>query len=115
MESQTPTASVVHELARKVQQLELQLSEAHQREAATAEVLKVISRSPSQLQPVFDFIARSASRLCGDEHAIVTRYDGIDVYLVAQHNPRPGTLSEVAQNYPARAARSTFDPVRSKN
>jgi len=112
VESQTPTASIENDLARKVQRLELQLSEAHQREAATAEVLKIISRSPSQLQPVFDFIARSASRLCGDEHAIVTRYDGIDVYLVAQHNPRPGTLSEVAQNYPARAARSTLVGVR---
>ena len=64
MASQTPTASIENGLARKVQHLELQLSEAHQRETATAEVLK-LSRSPSQLQPVFDFIARSASRLCG--------------------------------------------------
>src|SRR5262245_2911199 len=43
--SMTPTTSVEHDLTRKVQHLELQLSEAHQREPATAAVLKVISRS----------------------------------------------------------------------
>jgi len=54
MESHTPTASAEHDLARQVQQLERQLSEAHQREAATTEVLKVISRSALDVRCVLD-------------------------------------------------------------
>ena len=36
----------------------------------------MISGSPTDVQPIFDAIVRSASRLCGGEYAIVTRYDG---------------------------------------
>jgi len=79
-----------------------ELQESLEYQTATSEVLNVINRSPSEVQPVFDFIARSASRLCGDEYAIVTRYDGQLVHLVAQHNPRPGA-AEVASSYPLPA------------
>jgi GAF domain-containing protein/anti-sigma regulatory factor (Ser/Thr protein kinase) len=77
-----------------------ELQEALEYQTATSEVLNVISRSPNQLQPVFDFIARSASRLCGDEHAIVTRYDSKLLHLAAQHNPRPGIADAQASFYP---------------
>ena len=43
-----------------VEELQQELSEAHRREAATAEVLRVISRSLTETQPVFDIIATSA-------------------------------------------------------
>ena len=89
-----------------------ELRESLEYQTATSEVLNVISRSPSQLEPVFDFIARSSSRLCGDQHAIVTRYDGVQVHLVAQYNPRPGTSEEVASFYPVSAAGSGFVAVR---
>ena len=99
-------------LFEEVQARTSELAESLEYQTATSDVLNVISRSPSQLQPVFDFIARSASRLCGNEYAIVTRYDGAQVHLVAQHNPRPGASEEVASFYPVAAARSGFVSVR---
>src|SRR5262245_7288303 len=79
-----------------------ELQESLEYQTATSEVLKVISRSPNELQPVFDVIAQSASRLCGDEYAIVARYDGELLHLVAQHNPRPGSADETARWFPQR-------------
>src|SRR5919108_607732 len=70
-------------------EVEQRLAEALAQQAATSEILRVISESPTDAQPVFDAIVRSASRLCGGEHAIVTRYDGELLHLEAQHNPRP--------------------------
>src|SRR5215831_11568729 len=79
-----------------------ELQESLEYQTATAEVLNVISRSPNRLQPVFDVIAQSASRLCGNEYAIVARYAGELVHLVAQHNPRPGSADETARWFPHR-------------
>jgi len=76
------------------------LVEALERQTATAEILRVISSSPTDLQPVFEAIVRSASRLCGGEHAIVTRYDNQLLHLAAQDNPRPGAAAETAGLFP---------------
>jgi GAF domain-containing protein/CheY-like chemotaxis protein/HPt (histidine-containing phosphotransfer) domain-containing protein len=84
-----------------------QLSEAFEQQTGTAEILQVISRSPTDAQPVFDAIVKSASRLCGGEYAIVTRYDGELLHLVAQHNPRPGAAEETARLFPQRPRRET--------
>jgi signal transduction histidine kinase/putative methionine-R-sulfoxide reductase with GAF domain len=85
MKSQTPTASVEHDVARKVQQLERQLSEAHQREAATADVLKVISRSALDVQCVLDTLVKSAARLCDAYDAAILQVDGNNLRLAAHH------------------------------
>jgi signal transduction histidine kinase len=74
--------------------------EAQDQHTATSEILRVISRSPADAQPVFDAIVQNASRLCGGEYAIVLRYDGEMMHLVAQYNPRPGAAESVARTFP---------------
>ncbi|MGE5164766.1 MAG: sensor histidine kinase [Sphingobacteriales bacterium] len=52
------------------------MKEALEQQTATSEVLRVISSSPTNVQPVFDAIAESAVRLCGGQFSFVVRFDG---------------------------------------
>jgi hypothetical protein len=53
-----------------------ELSEARAQEAATAEVLRIISSAPGSLQPVFETILANATRLCGAKLGTLNLYDG---------------------------------------
>ena len=75
-------------------------------------ILRVISGSPTDVGPIFDAIVRNASRLCGGEYAIVTRYDGELLHLAAQHNPRPGTADATAKFFPQVPLRETSITAR---
>jgi len=87
-------------LFEEVQARTNELSQSLEQQTATAEILRVISHSPTDVQPVFEAIVRRASSLCGGEYAIVTRYDGMMLHLAAQHNPRPGADVEVSKFFP---------------
>ena len=76
--------------------------DAFEQQAATSEILRVISSSPSDLQPVFDTIVRNAAALCEAMFANAFRYDGDRVHLVATtHRTRAG-LKILADTYPMR-------------
>ena len=55
---------------------------AHQ--AATIDVLKAMSASPGDPQPVFDLIARQAAKLCNVPTAAVATFDGSMIHLATQ-------------------------------
>src|SRR5215510_3673505 len=82
-----------------------QLTEAFEYQTATSEVLNVISRSPTDVQPVFDMIAESAARLCEGQFCFVYRFDGQLLHFVAHHSLTPEVLEMNRRAYPALPSR----------
>jgi signal transduction histidine kinase/CheY-like chemotaxis protein len=83
------------------------LTEALEQQTATSEILRVISSSPTDVQPVFDTIAQSALRLCDAAYSVIGRYDGQLVHLVAQVHVRPEGVEALRQAFPMRPSRAT--------
>src|SRR5258708_21034310 len=83
-----------------------ELSEALKYQLATSEVLNVINRSPTNVQPVFDAICESASRLCDAVFSVVWRYDDDLLHYAANHNFTSEVLDRIVGTYPKRPDRS---------
>ena len=106
MPSGVSTAGAPHDREPTVEELKQELAETRRREAATAEVLRVVQTSTTNMQPVFDMIVRSTVALCDGRFSGVYRFDGELLHHVAHHNYTPEALKEVQRRFPARPTRA---------
>jgi GAF domain-containing protein len=90
----------LQEKNRALTQAHAQVTEALDQQTATSEILRVISSSPTDVQPVFDAIVTSAVRLCDARFANVFQLDGEVVHLVAHHNLPLEALEQFRRTFP---------------
>jgi two-component system, NtrC family, sensor kinase len=76
------------------------ITEALEQQTATSEILRVIASSPTDVQPTFEAIARSARKLCEAAHGMVFRFDGELIHLAAHDNLEPEQLEAVRHIFP---------------
>jgi signal transduction histidine kinase/putative methionine-R-sulfoxide reductase with GAF domain len=94
----------------RTKELEARTNELHQLveyQTATSEVLEVISRSPSELQPVLDAILRIAGRICEAEHALFYKREA-DKYRVSAARSDNTSAIEAAKEYRISPGRQTL-------
>ena len=83
-----------------------ELTETLEYQTAISDVLSVISRSPSDLQPVLDAIVRSAVKLCDGLYGAVNMFDGEKILRpTAFYNYTPEALAAVERMYPMLPSR----------
>jgi len=81
-----PAASAGHEV--NVARLTRERDEALERETATAEVLKVISSSPGELEPVFQAMLENATRICAATSGLLVRAENDGFRIAASLRQR---------------------------
>jgi GAF domain-containing protein/DNA-binding response OmpR family regulator len=83
--------------------------EALEQQTATAEILKVISGSPTDVRPVFDAIAERASVLCGARIGAATRFDGELLHLVGYHGASSDGERAMRDAFPMKPGRGSIN------
>jgi signal transduction histidine kinase len=81
--------------------------EALERQTATSEILRVISQSPRDVQPVFDSIAAAALKLCRAGTANVFTFDGQMIHVAAFANADSQAASAIREVFPRPPSRDT--------
>src|SRR3981189_570483 len=85
---------------REFAQARAHLVEALEEQIATSEVLRIISNSPTEIQPVLDAVGENAARLCEANNAVIFRLEDDLLRLVASYGGIP-TTSHAREGIPA--------------
>ena len=85
---------------KELQKRNAELREALEHQTATAEVLGIISRSPTDVQPVLDAIVESAAKVCGIDDVVLRLRDGDVMVPSAHYGPIPIGHVEVSSDDP---------------
>jgi signal transduction histidine kinase len=88
-------------LFKEIQERNAELREALEHQTATSEVLSIISRSPTDVQPVLDAIVESAARVCGIDNLGLRLREGNNLVSRAQFGPVPAGRAEISVDEPA--------------
>ena len=78
----------------EVQARTAEMQQSLEYQTATGDVLNVISRSPSEIQPVLDTIVETAGRLCDAYDAIILLREGDSLKVAAHRGPIPVDFGE---------------------
>ena len=106
LQRESATASENVRLSKELQERNRDLTEALEQQTATSEVLKVISRSTFDLQPVLDTLIENATRLCGATHGSIHKAEGDSFPLMAAYALSPELQRFIKEN-PPRPGRET--------
>ena len=99
------------DLEKKVEILTRELSEARTQQTVTSEILRVISNSPTDVQPVLKAIVESACELCEADDAVVHLREGDDLRSCAHHGPIPVGMDRRPINRNFASGRAAVDKV----
>jgi signal transduction histidine kinase len=90
------------ELKKQLEVRTRELAEAREQQRATAEILGVISSSPTDVRPVFDTIVRNFVSLCGSTFGVIYTFDGDLVHFAGACGFSPAQLNGLRAKYPVR-------------
>jgi hypothetical protein len=89
------------------QQRTRELSESLEQQTATSDVLSIISSSPGDLEPVFEAMLESATRICDAKYGNLYQFADGAFRIVASHSPSPELALERLRGPPIHAAPGT--------
>ncbi|MEO5699802.1 MAG: cache domain-containing protein, partial [Casimicrobiaceae bacterium] len=104
-------------LERRVEERTAALRTSLEQQTSISEILRVISSSPTDVQPVFDIIGERAEKLCDAEVSVVSQVDGEMIRLAAIHGVTTEGVDLVRARYPMRldAETVTSRAIRSRD